>query len=102
YLVEFRSAQTGGVNIQGEPIVTKQSSTKSAVTLALILGILVAGVVSIVLMVRRTTSRRIASAADLSLYPQVVSLGELAELDPHVLHKISAGSEKNPGRVVVT
>ena len=104
YVTDFRSQQNGGVTAFGQPEVSQQSSLTSGVTLALVFGILGAVVAAIALLVRRTARRRIESPQDLALYSSIVSLGELANLEPAMLDKVATPRAANGAatRIVIT
>ena len=104
YLADFRQHQTGGTALIGNPEFSQQPPTGSGLSLAVVLGLLGAVVGAVVTLIRRIARRRIESAADLALFSEVVSVGELAGLEPQVLGKIAGviTHDAKAGRVVVT
>jgi hypothetical protein len=104
YFEDFRVRQTGGATSLGNLEFKQQPATGSGLTLAIVLGILGALIGAIVVLVRRTIRQQIESSADLALFSSIVSIGDLASIDPRVLDKIAmaAPSETGSGKIFIT
>ena len=104
YLEDFGARQTGGATLLGNLEFKQEPPTGSGLTLAIVLGLLGAVVGAIVALVRRNIRGQIESAADLALFSSIVSIGDLANIDPRVLDKIAmaAPSGTGSGKVFIT